>query len=209
MKPRPATRSGHEQRPGPHPAARACPAGPGARRGPCRGGGRLPGARAAGGGGGDRGRPGVVHARHQAGGVPGSGADPGQDVVDLGPRPAPGAAELPDRPAPGEPGRFGDRRPRAAGLAGAEDLAGAAAAGRRLGGGPAVPPAGRWALLGGRRVAAAATYVANPYVVVAGATTPVLVPYALLPWLLLALARAVRDRRRGAGRPPSPWCSSS
>src|SRR4029450_3323491 len=53
-------------------------------------------------------------------------------------------------------------------------------------------------LAGGRssaagRVAAAAVYVANPYVVVAGATTPVLVPYALLPWLLLALARAVRD----------------
>ena len=53
-------------------------------------------------------------------------------------------------------------------------------------------------LAGGRssaagRVATAATYVANPYVVVAGATTPVLVPYALLPWLLLALARAVRD----------------
>jgi arabinofuranan 3-O-arabinosyltransferase len=42
------------------------------------------------------------------------------------------------------------------------------------------------------RVTAAAVYVANPYVVVAGATTPVLVPYALLPWLLLALARAVR-----------------
>ena len=42
------------------------------------------------------------------------------------------------------------------------------------------------------RVAAAAVYVANPYVVVAGATTPVLVPYALLPWLLLTLARAVR-----------------
>jgi len=42
------------------------------------------------------------------------------------------------------------------------------------------------------RVVAAAAYVANPYVVVAGATTPVLVPYALLPWLLLALARAVR-----------------
>jgi arabinofuranan 3-O-arabinosyltransferase len=42
------------------------------------------------------------------------------------------------------------------------------------------------------RVAAAAVYVANPYVVVAGATTPVLVPYALLPWLLLALARALR-----------------
>ncbi|MGH2816740.1 MAG: alpha-(1-_3)-arabinofuranosyltransferase domain-containing protein, partial [Actinomycetota bacterium] len=43
------------------------------------------------------------------------------------------------------------------------------------------------------RVAAGAVYVANPYVLVAGATTPVLVPYALLPWLLLALARAVRD----------------
>jgi arabinofuranan 3-O-arabinosyltransferase len=42
------------------------------------------------------------------------------------------------------------------------------------------------------RVTAAAVYVANPYVVVAGATLPVLVPYALLPWLLLALARAVR-----------------
>jgi arabinofuranan 3-O-arabinosyltransferase len=42
------------------------------------------------------------------------------------------------------------------------------------------------------RVTAAAVYVANPYVIVAGATTPVLVPYALLPWLLLTLARAVR-----------------
>src|SRR4029453_13070436 len=47
------------------------------------------------------------------------------------------------------------------------------------------------------RVAAAVVYVANPYVVVAGATTPVLVPYALLPWLLLTLARAVRA--------PSSW----
>src|SRR5215211_2709152 len=47
------------------------------------------------------------------------------------------------------------------------------------------------------RVVAAAIYVANPYVVVAGATTPVLVPYALLPWLLLALARALRA--------PSSW----
>ena len=43
------------------------------------------------------------------------------------------------------------------------------------------------------RVATAAVYVANPYVVVAGATTPILVPYALLPWLLLALARSVRS----------------
>jgi arabinofuranan 3-O-arabinosyltransferase len=43
------------------------------------------------------------------------------------------------------------------------------------------------------RVVTAGVYVANPYVVVAGATTPVLVPYALLPWLLLALARSLRD----------------
>jgi arabinofuranan 3-O-arabinosyltransferase len=43
------------------------------------------------------------------------------------------------------------------------------------------------------RVTAAAVYVANPYVLVAGATTPVLVPYALLPWLLLAFARSVRE----------------
>src|SRR4029450_6292079 len=50
------------------------------------------------------------------------------------------------------------------------------------------------------RVAAAAVYVANPYVVVAGGTTPVLVPYALLPWLLLALARG--GRGPGAGRGP-------
>jgi len=47
------------------------------------------------------------------------------------------------------------------------------------------------------RVAAAGAYVANPYVIVAGATTPVLVPYALLPWLLLAFARSVRE--------PSSW----
>ncbi len=45
------------------------------------------------------------------------------------------------------------------------------------------------------RVAAALLYVVNPYVVVAGATNPVLLPYALLPWLLLALARAVREPR--------------
>jgi arabinofuranan 3-O-arabinosyltransferase len=47
------------------------------------------------------------------------------------------------------------------------------------------------------RVTAAAVYVANPYVIVAGATTPILVPYALLPWLLLAFARSVRE--------PSSW----
>jgi arabinofuranan 3-O-arabinosyltransferase len=49
------------------------------------------------------------------------------------------------------------------------------------------------------RVAAAAVYVANPYAVVAGATTPVLQPYALLPWLLVALAWSVRDRRSWRG----------
>jgi arabinofuranan 3-O-arabinosyltransferase len=47
------------------------------------------------------------------------------------------------------------------------------------------------------RVTAAAVYVANPYVIVAGATTPILVPYALLPWLLLAFVRSVRE--------PSSW----
>jgi arabinofuranan 3-O-arabinosyltransferase len=45
------------------------------------------------------------------------------------------------------------------------------------------------------RVAAAVLYVANPYVVVAGATNPVLLPYALAPWLVLTLARAVREPR--------------
>jgi arabinofuranan 3-O-arabinosyltransferase len=45
------------------------------------------------------------------------------------------------------------------------------------------------------RVTVALLYVANPYVVVAGATNPILLPYALAPWLLLALARAVREPR--------------
>jgi arabinofuranan 3-O-arabinosyltransferase len=49
------------------------------------------------------------------------------------------------------------------------------------------------------RVAAATVYVANPYVVVAGATSPVLQPYALLPWLVVALAWSVRDRRSWRG----------
>jgi arabinofuranan 3-O-arabinosyltransferase len=40
---------------------------------------------------------------------------------------------------------------------------------------------------------------ANPYVVVAGATSPVLQPYALLPWLVVALAWSVRDRRSWRG----------
>lgn len=45
------------------------------------------------------------------------------------------------------------------------------------------------------RAAAGLLYAANPYVLVAGATTPILLPYALLPWLLLALGRAVREPR--------------
>jgi arabinofuranan 3-O-arabinosyltransferase len=45
------------------------------------------------------------------------------------------------------------------------------------------------------RVTVALLYVANPYVVVAGATNPILLPYAMAPWLLLALARAVREPR--------------
>ncbi len=45
------------------------------------------------------------------------------------------------------------------------------------------------------RVTAAMLYVANPYVVVAGATNPILLPYALLPWLLLFFARSVREPR--------------
>jgi len=49
------------------------------------------------------------------------------------------------------------------------------------------------------RVAAAALYAVNPYVVVAGATTPILQPYALLPWLLVALAWSVRDPRSWRG----------
>jgi arabinofuranan 3-O-arabinosyltransferase len=58
-------------------------------------------------------------------------------------------------------------------------------------GDPTLP---RRSLVAGR-VAVAAVYVANPYVVVAGATNPILLPYALLPWLLLALARSLREPR--------------
>jgi arabinofuranan 3-O-arabinosyltransferase len=42
-------------------------------------------------------------------------------------------------------------------------------------------------------VAVAVAFVANPYVVTGGGTTPTLLPYALLPWLLITLRRAVRD----------------
>lgn len=42
---------------------------------------------------------------------------------------------------------------------------------------------------------AGVAYVLNPYVVVAGATLPVLWPYALLPWQVLALCRAAEQPR--------------
>lgn len=56
----------------------------------------------------------------------------------------------------------------------------------RLSGGRAPEPA---------RFAAAIVYVANPFVVAGASTTPVLLPYALLPWLILTFAGAVEDRR--------------
>ncbi|HVD13397.1 MAG TPA: alpha-(1-_3)-arabinofuranosyltransferase family protein [Actinomycetota bacterium] len=67
-----------------------------------------------------------------------------------------------------------------------------AAAGRLEGRGGGSPVA---ASLRAGRVVAAVLYVVNPYVVVAGATTPVLLPYALLPWLLLALGRSAHEPR--------------
>jgi arabinofuranan 3-O-arabinosyltransferase len=45
------------------------------------------------------------------------------------------------------------------------------------------------------RLVATAFWVANPYVVVAGSTTPILLPYALLPWTLLAFLGATRAPR--------------
>ncbi len=53
------------------------------------------------------------------------------------------------------------------------------------------------------RIAAAVAYVANPYVVVGGGTTPTLLPYALLPWFLLSHEagddhRPVAERRLAA-----------
>lgn len=43
------------------------------------------------------------------------------------------------------------------------------------------------------RIAAALVYLANPYVVLQGNTTAVLLPYALLPWLLTAFDRATDE----------------
>lgn len=64
---------------------------------------------------------------------------------------------------------------------------------------------------------AGTTFVANPYVVVAGGTQAILLPWALLPWQLLCLVRRCasrrpagvggRGRRGGAGRRRSRWCS--
>ncbi|HTY73689.1 MAG TPA: alpha-(1-_3)-arabinofuranosyltransferase family protein [Actinomycetes bacterium] len=62
---------------------------------------------------------------------------------------------------------------------------GAARLARGLVGSPSSP----WVPL-----AAAVVYVANPYVVVAGGTLAILWPYALLPWLVAALCRAVGSR---------------
>ncbi len=45
------------------------------------------------------------------------------------------------------------------------------------------------------RLLVTAFYVANPYVVVAGNTTPILLPYALLPWTLLAFVQSMRHPR--------------
>ena len=55
-----------------------------------------------------------------------------------------------------------------------------------------VPRAGRWA-----GFVAGAAYLANPYAVTAGATLAIALPFALLPWLLLCLVRALRA--------PSSW----
>lgn len=47
------------------------------------------------------------------------------------------------------------------------------------------------------RVAAAVAYVANPYVIVGGGTTPTLLPYALLPLVVVALLRGIAGRGWG------------
>ena len=45
------------------------------------------------------------------------------------------------------------------------------------------------------RLLATVFWVVNPYVIVAGSTTPILLPYALLPWTLLAFVHATRHPR--------------
>jgi arabinofuranan 3-O-arabinosyltransferase len=56
------------------------------------------------------------------------------------------------------------------------------------------PSTGSWAGL-----TAAALYVANPYAVVGGSTLAILLPYAFLPWLVVALVHALRDPRSWRG----------
>lgn len=51
-----------------------------------------------------------------------------------------------------------------------------------------VPAAGRWAGL-----LAGVAYIANPYAVAAGGTLAIALPMALLPWMLIAMTRALRD----------------
>ena len=49
------------------------------------------------------------------------------------------------------------------------------------------------------RIAAAVLYVVNPYVVVGAATTPIMVPYAFFPWLMLMLRLGFRGSRLAWG----------
>ena len=46
------------------------------------------------------------------------------------------------------------------------------------------------------RVVTAIAFVANPFVMIGGGSTPLLQPYALVPWLLLAFAHAMDEPRR-------------
>jgi len=45
------------------------------------------------------------------------------------------------------------------------------------------------------RVLATVFWIVNPYVIVAGSTTPILLPYSLLPWAMLAFLKATRSPR--------------
>jgi arabinofuranan 3-O-arabinosyltransferase len=49
------------------------------------------------------------------------------------------------------------------------------------------------------RITAAVAYAANPYAIVSGATLPVLLPYAFLPWLLGAFLASLRAPRSWRG----------
>ena len=46
------------------------------------------------------------------------------------------------------------------------------------------------------RVATAVAFVANPFIIIGAGTTPLLLPYVLLPWLILCFAHAVAEPRR-------------